>query len=236
MNVIPGAGRGVVAIRSLPAGQILYDVEGNDKLLTYDEALAALHQPRSGYLDPLGEHLARSRLDGNAAYPVDALVSLDRGSYRVLPTREGDFGEEERIRWVERARELAVSAHAGQLDKAQVPYIEHVAWVASHCEPNSIEQIVAWLHDVVEDTPVTLDDLRAEFPEVVVEAVDAITARPGEARELYYERVRSNDVALVVKHVDVNHNSSPERLAVLPGPERKRLQAKYDRARAALAR
>jgi len=60
--------------------------------------------------------------------------------------------------------------------------------------------MAAVLHDVVEDTEVTLDDLQAEgFPERVVEAVDALTRRPGEPYELFILRAASNDIARTVK-------------------------------------
>lgn len=135
---------------------------------------------------------------------------------------------------------LATRMHEGQVDKVGEPYIEHPARVAGAvrrdgCGPEV--QAVAWLHDVVEDTPVTLADLRAMgFPATVVEAVDAITKRPHEKFELYYERVKANPMALVVKWHDVADNADPARLAKVAPDTRERLRNKYERARVLLAR
>jgi (p)ppGpp synthase/HD superfamily hydrolase len=96
---------------------------------------------------------------------------------------------------------------------------------------------VAFLHDVVEDTAATLDDLRAlNFPERVVEAVDALTRREGETPDDYYVRVRANRDALAVKLMDVRDNADPRRLALLDIDTRKRLQWKYAKALLILTR
>jgi (p)ppGpp synthase/HD superfamily hydrolase len=77
-----------------------------------------------------------------------------------------------------RAILIAKKAHEGQFDKSGVPYIEHVRYVAQHAGEYGIEaEIIGWLHDVVEDTSITLDDLRAVFPAEIIDAVDAITRR-----------------------------------------------------------
>ncbi|MDF2572046.1 MAG: hypothetical protein K0R55_3650 [Sporomusa sp.] len=74
---------------------------------------------------------------------------------------------------------LATKAHAGQVDKAGKPYLLHPIAVADMLKAEE-EKIVALLHDVVEDTSLTLIDLRNEgFPDRIVEAVDAITKRSG---------------------------------------------------------
>ena len=137
-----------------------------------------------------------------------------------------------------RAQFLATRAHDGQVDKVGQPYIYHPARVAAAVYADGCDdeaQAVAWLHDVVEDTPITLDDLRREgFSERVVEAVDAITKRKGEAFADYYERVKANPVALVVKWHDVADNADPARLAKVAPDTRERLQAKYERAKVML--
>jgi hypothetical protein len=138
----------------------------------------------------------------------------------------------------ELAWRLAMEAHAGQLDKVGQPYIGHPGRVAvavvSEGHSDEVEA-VAWLHDVVEDCPVTLDDLRMHgFTEEVVEAVDAISKRRGERLETYYERVKANPIALVVKQHDVADNADPARLALVAPDTRDRLRAKYERARSIL--
>ncbi|MCC4250173.1 MULTISPECIES: HD domain-containing protein [Microbacterium] len=132
---------------------------------------------------------------------------------------------------VEQARSLAAAAHEGQVDKAGQPYLTHPARVAGRVAGNATLEAIAWLHDVVEDTPVTLDQLRQQFPEDVVDAVDAITKRPGEDKPAYYDRVAANPLARAVKMADLADNSDPGRLAALDPPTRARLIAKYDLAR-----
>ncbi len=79
------------------------------------------------------------------------------------------------------AKTMAARAHQGQLDKAGRPYIEHPARVVGHLvNPTADEVVVAWLHDVVEDTEVTLEEVEHEFGPRVAIAVDAITRRPDE--------------------------------------------------------
>ena len=117
-----------------------------------------------------------------------------------------------------RALEIARKAHIGQVDKAGAPYINHPIKVASMVdEPD--EKMVAYLHDVVEDTDVSLEDLRKEgFDETVIVAIDCITHREGEPRDEYLERVKSNRLARVVKLADLKHNSDISRI---PNPTEK---------------
>ncbi|GAB6855988.1 HD domain-containing protein [Microbacterium xylanilyticum] len=134
-----------------------------------------------------------------------------------------------------RAEAIARAAHAGQVDKTGHPYIDHPARVAARVQGNAQLEAIAWLHDVVEDTTVTLDDLRREFPDEIVDAVDALTKRPGETRQDYYARVRQNTRALQVKHADIDDNTDPARTALLDETTRARLAQKYAAAREALA-
>lgn len=135
------------------------------------------------------------------------------------------------------AEELATQAHAGQVDKAGQPYILHPMRVAKrfHLVQEVDFAVVALLHDVVEDTHVTLNDLHRMFPTHIVAAVDAITHRKNEPRDAYYQRVKANPLAHRVKLADVDDNSDPERLASLDVATRKRLETKYAHARQALA-
>ena len=83
---------------------------------------------------------------------------------------------------IERAIEIAAAAHAGQLDKAGQPYILHPLRVMLRVS-NDAERMAAVLHDVVEDTPVTLAQLtESGFPAEVLAAIEALTKRPGESR------------------------------------------------------
>jgi pimeloyl-ACP methyl ester carboxylesterase len=145
-----------------------------------------------------------------------------------------------------RAERLAVLAHRGQVDKLGVDYVEHPRAVVALLRRSSLfaalaprEQeaavLAAWLHDVVEDTPVTEDDLRAHgFDAAVVEAVGLLTRSDDVPDEDYYAGVRAHPVARAVKVADVAHNTDPGRQAGLEPPELRRLQAKYAKAVAAL--
>lgn len=135
------------------------------------------------------------------------------------------------------ARGIARRAHRDQVDKVGEPYIGHVARVATEVRRAGFGfdvQAVAWLHDVVEDTFVTLEDLRGVFPPEVVEAVDAITKRPHEPFPAYYERVKANARATAVKWFDVADNAREDRLGRVAPDTQERLRAKYQRALAEL--
>ena len=122
--------------------------------------------------------------------------------------------------------ELMIRAHEGQIDKSGRPYYLHPLRVAirlASCTPE--ERHAALLHDVVEDTPVTLDDLRAMgYSEEVIALVDLLTRRKpaGESHSQYIERLvkSGNAKALRVKLADVYDNMSPARTRSLPQHER----------------
>jgi guanosine-3',5'-bis(diphosphate) 3'-pyrophosphohydrolase len=114
---------------------------------------------------------------------------------------------------LERAIEIAAAAHAGQVDKAGQPYILHPLRVMLRVQlPH--ERMAAVLHDVVEDTPVTLDALRAEgFSAEVLDAVAALTKGPGETRLQAAVRAAANPVARKVKLADNAENMDLSRIA-----------------------
>jgi hypothetical protein len=138
------------------------------------------------------------------------------------------MGDEERL--LELALTMARDAHDGQTDKAGQPYIGHVLRVVQRVgQPEA--KIVAALHDVVEDTDVTLEDLAAAgFPAEVTAAVGALTRQPDEPYTMFVWRAGMNSLAREVKMADLLDNSDPERLAVLPDPEAQRLSEKYGEA------
>lgn len=145
-------------------------------------------------------------------------------------TKTGQPGVDSYDRQLLLARVLAEKAHAGQVDKSGAPYIDHPYAVMRMAEPG-IDRIVAILHDVVEDSDTSIETIKNMFGEEVAAAVDAITRRPDEEPVAYYTRVRGNEVALRVKHLDLRHNSNPERLALLQLDIRLRLEKKYAKAR-----
>jgi len=113
---------------------------------------------------------------------------------------------------IEKAIELAAREHAGDTDKAGEPYLYHpLRLMFSVSKP--FEKMAAVLHDIVEDTAITLNDLRAmDFPEEVVTAVDALTKRDGEGRMDAAKRAAANDIALIVKLADVTDNMDLSRI------------------------
>ena len=114
---------------------------------------------------------------------------------------------------LERAIALAAEAHAGQVDKAGQPYILHPLRVMLRMN-SSIERIVAVLHDVVEDSGVTLDFLTAEgFLPEVISAVEALTKRQGESRIDAARRAKQDPVARLVKLADNAENMDLSRIA-----------------------
>lgn len=111
------------------------------------------------------------------------------------------------MNYVTLAYEIAKEAHKGQIDKAGVEYILHPKTVAGMMNCDN-EKAVAYLHDVIEDTSVTLEMLKDEgFSDEVLNAIDAITKRNGEKYDDYLQRVANNPLAIKVKLVDMTHNS-----------------------------
>lgn len=147
------------------------------------------------------------------------------------------------LRDTERNRAFAIAAriHSGQRDKAGLSYLlAHVVDVVNRVDEWDDDAVlVAWLHDVLEDTqgdPAELEaELRAKFRPEVVDAVVAITHRPGEPRDDYYARVKANPIALRVKLADLASNTDPLRMSLLDPEVRERLSAKYAHALEVLA-
>ena len=112
-----------------------------------------------------------------------------------------------------RAIDIAVEAHRGQSDKCKEPYILHPLAVMTAMDTHE-EKIVAVLHDVVEDTDLTLVKLVIDMGGVsskIINAIDAITKRDNETYFEYIHRVKENPLATKVKLADLKHNSLLER-------------------------
>jgi GTP diphosphokinase / guanosine-3',5'-bis(diphosphate) 3'-diphosphatase len=113
---------------------------------------------------------------------------------------------------LERAIAIAATAHAGQLDKARQAYILHPLRVMLRVDSND-QRIAAVLHDVVEDTDVSMDQLVSEgFSEAVLAAVEALTKRPGETRLQAAARAAINPIARRVKLADNAENMDLSRI------------------------
>ena len=129
---------------------------------------------------------------------------------------------------VEAAKALATRMHEGQTDKAGLPYINHPMRVAARLESPEA-QVVGWLHDTVEDTALTLAEIRAQFGSETAAAVDAVSRRDGETWDDYLCRVQANPMARQVKISDLIDNSNLGRIPVITMKDVKR-QAKYNKA------
>ncbi len=130
---------------------------------------------------------------------------------------------------IEDAIALAVQAHRGQKDRAGAPYILHPLRMMFRVETDA-EKMAAVLHDVVEDTDRTLDDLRAEgFPEDVVAAVDHLTRRESESYEEFVRRAAAHPVARRVKIADLEDNMDVRRTGTVTEKDVERL-TRYHRA------
>ena len=113
---------------------------------------------------------------------------------------------------LKKAMELAEKAHQGQLDKGGNPYILHPVRVMERCETET-EKIIAVLHDVIEDSDYTLEDLKKEgFSEIILEALVCLTHREGEGYMEYIERICQNTLATRVKYADLQDNMDLSRI------------------------
>ncbi|MFF5205925.1 HD domain-containing protein [Streptosporangium sp. NPDC000396] len=130
------------------------------------------------------------------------------------------------------ARLLAHRAHDGQTDKSGRPYIHHPVAVSAALEPYGLQaQIAGMLHDVIEDTEVTAEDLLAAGVEpYTVEAILSVTRGEGEPYDDFVRRSAAHPLGRIVKRADLGHNSSPERLAMLAPDKAASLKRKYDSA------
>ena len=133
-----------------------------------------------------------------------------------------------------RAELFAKSIHANQVDKAGKPYIEHLQAVVNNLvEPSEEMVAVAWLHDSVEDTDQSIDDLTCYFGQEVAEAVRAITKVDGEHYDEYLARVKNNPIARQVKIADLTHNMDLTRMLNITNKDLVRKE-KYIKAKAFL--
>lgn len=104
-----------------------------------------------------------------------------------------------------RAMRIAYEAHAGQIDKCGTPYVFHPYHLAEQIS-DEITTCVALLHDVVEDTSVTFEDLEREFPPEVTDALRLLTHDPAVPYRDYVDALVANPIARTVKRADLAHN------------------------------
>src|SRR6056297_2808642 len=118
---------------------------------------------------------------------------------------------------IDKAYKLSKKLHSGQTDRAGKPYFRHIERVFSSvgghtATPESLG-VVALLHDTVEDTNLSISQVKGLFGKEVADAVKAITKRPNEDYESYLRRVKGNRIAREVKIADITDNSNLGRLS-----------------------
>lgn len=131
-----------------------------------------------------------------------------------------------------KAMKLAYEAHHGQLDYNGMPYVFHPYHLAEQMT-DEITTCAALLHDVVEDTDWTIEQLAEAFPPEVVQAVALLTHDDGTDYFDYVRRIRENPVAKAVKLADLAHNSDQTRCigSGLSDEQLARWREKYSRAK-----
>lgn len=121
-----------------------------------------------------------------------------------------------------------LKAHKGQKDKAGRMYIFHPFKVALTSKGYKTK-IVALLHDVVEDSNITIQDLSKHFDKDIILAVDCITKKKGQDYQEYLNIIKDNELARKVKIADLIHNSDLSRLKIITEKDYKRKE-KYQKA------
>jgi (p)ppGpp synthase/HD superfamily hydrolase len=132
---------------------------------------------------------------------------------------------------LERAIAIAVEAHRGQIYRAAQPYIMHPLRLMLAVEGEGEEaMIVAVLHDVVEDTPWTIEQLAAEgFAPHLVAAIELLTRQEDETYEAFIERIAPDPLARLVKLADLKDNMDVRRLPEFGKKDAERME-RYHRA------
>ncbi|MCK6073901.1 HD domain-containing protein [Paenibacillus silvae] len=130
---------------------------------------------------------------------------------------------------IELAISIALEAHKGQLDKGGNPYILHPLAVMNRVETIE-EKIVAVLHDVIEDTEVTIEQLRElGFSEEIVKAIGLLTRSKEDSYEQFIEKTTTNRIARNVKIADIQENMNLSRIKNPTEQDYNRLE-KYKKA------
>ena len=127
------------------------------------------------------------------------------------------------------ALKLCFEAHLNQKDKSGLPYVFHPFHLAEQMEDENTT-IVALLHDIVEDTPCTIDELRnIGFDNQIIEAISLMTHDKSVPYMEYIRQIKLNPIAKAVKLADLKHNSDLTRLDVITEKDLKRVE-KYQTA------
>ena len=127
-----------------------------------------------------------------------------------------------------KALKISFDAHKNQLDKSGMPYVYHPFYLAEQMD-DEYSTCVALLHDVVEDTDTTLDDLSRFFPKEVIDAIALMTHDDSVSYFDYVKKIKTNPIASKVKLADLKHNSDLTRLDKIDDKAIERAE-KYEKA------
>ena len=119
------------------------------------------------------------------------------------------------------ASKIAYEAHKNQFDKAGVPYIFHPIHIAEQMDSEE-SCVVALLHDVIEDSDITLEILSKYFNDDIITALRVLTKKENDDYLMYIKRVKTNKLATKVKIKDLEHNRDLTRLDEVTDKDRKR--------------
>lgn len=130
-----------------------------------------------------------------------------------------------------KAKKLAFEYHKDQRDRAGKPYLDHLKTVADGLSIKDEDHIcVAWLHDIVEDHNYPVEKIKSGFGDKIASAVVAISKIKGESYQDYLNRVKSNEIARIVKLSDLAHNMQLSRLPKVTLKDLQRVE-KYKKAK-----
>ena len=136
---------------------------------------------------------------------------------------------------VNKALRIAYDAHHGQVDKNGIPYIFHPIHLAEQLD-DEVSCCAALLHDVVEDTEVTMEQLAAVFPAEVINVLKLLTHEKDVEYFTYVRAIKENPIAVKIKLADIAHNSDQTRCvgSDLNDEQLAYFRAKYKSAKAIL--
>ena len=172
----------------------------------------------------------------------DAVASVSDDAPDAAPAPEPSasalpISAADAIAQVALAKGIAFVAHRSKHDRSGAPYIDHPGRIAERFDPvtQPVEAAAAWLHDVLEDTPVTAQELfEAGVLPDVIDVVQLLTRTPDVTADEYYAAIRRDPVARRVKLADIDDNTARWRLRRLDYDTQLRLVEKYRYARQAL--
>ncbi|MEI5585072.1 hypothetical protein, partial [Agromyces sp. CCNWLW208] len=197
--------------------------------------------PAEEEVDPVTEELEAMVLESRrSTFVLAGPAASDAGPHPVdtaPAVAPPALGGTDAVEQVALARGIAFAAHRGQLDRSGAPYIDHPGRIAERFDlaTHPVEAAAAWLHDVLEDTDLTAEELfEAGVRPDVIEVVRLLTRTPEVAEDEYYARLRAHEVARRVKLADIDDNTARWRLRRLDYDTQLRLVEKYRVARRAL--